>query len=65
MSATQGKIISIRGIVIDMMFGGDVPKIYDAVRVETPNAAGQQIVIEVQQQLENGIVRGVAMDSTD
>lgn len=65
MSNNEGKIVSIRGIVIDMSFAGKVPKIYDAVRVEEPNSTGTHIIIEIQQQLEDGIVRGVAMDSTD
>jgi F-type H+-transporting ATPase subunit beta len=65
MSNNEGKIVSIRGIVIDMSFAGEVPKIYDAVHVEEPNSTGTHIVIEIQQQLEDGIVRGVAMDSTD
>lgn len=65
MTNNEGKIVSIRGIVVDMAFSGNLPKIYDAVRVEEPNSTGINIVIEVQQQLEDGIVRGIAMDSTD
>lgn len=61
----QGKISAIRGIVVDMKFTGDVPNIYDAVKVETPNAEGKEVTIEVLQQLEDGIVRGIAMSSTD
>jgi len=61
----QGTISAIRGIVVDMKFAGDVPNIYDAVKVEAPNAEGKEVVIEVLQQLEDGIVRGIAMSSTD
>ena len=58
-------ISAIRGIVIEMHFEETLPSIYDAVTVETPNAAGETVVVEVLQQLEDGYVRGIAMDSTD
>jgi len=61
----EGSIVSIRWIVVDIYFASNPPKVYDAVQVATENAAGKKIVIEVQQQLEDGIVRGIAMDSTD
>jgi F-type H+-transporting ATPase subunit beta len=61
----EGSIVSIRGIVVDMFFDKNPPMVYDAVEVSAPNAAGTKVVIEVQQQLEDGIVRGIAMDSTD
>lgn len=59
-------ISAIRGIVVDMYFGdGDLPSIYDAVKVLVPNSAGEDVVIEIQQQLSNGYVRGIAMAATD
>ncbi len=61
----QGSISSIRGIVVDIKFEGDVPSIYDALKVQTKNADGQEVVVEVLQQLEDGYVRGIAMTSTD
>jgi len=61
----QGSISSIRGIVVDIKFEGDVPNIYDALKVQTKNADGQEVVVEVLQQLEDGYVRGIAMTSTD
>jgi F-type H+-transporting ATPase subunit beta len=61
----KGSIVSIRGIVVDMFFDKNPPMVYDAVEVSAPNAAGMKVVIEIQQQLEDGIVRGIAMDSTD
>ncbi len=61
----EGTIVGIRGIVVDMFFESNPPKVYDAVEVSVANAAGKKIVIEVQQQLEDGIIRGIAMDSTD
>ena len=58
---TQGKIVQIIGAVVDVEFARtDVPKIYDALKVE--NTA---ITLEVQQQLGDGIVRTIALGSTD
>ena len=48
-----------------MYFGEKLPQIYDAVTVQEKNAAGDEVVIEVLQQLEWGTVRGIAMESTD
>ena len=64
-SMNEGTIVSVRGIVVDMFFESNPPKVYDAVEVSMENAAGNKVTIEVQQQLEDGVVRGVAMDSTD
>lgn len=51
--------------MVDIIFESNPPKIYDAVEVEGTNAAGKKVVIEVLQQLEDGVVRGIAMESTD
>ncbi|MCW5588272.1 MAG: F0F1 ATP synthase subunit beta [Legionellales bacterium] len=56
-----GEIIEIIGAVVDVEFPRDhVPKVYDALRV---NDTG--LILEVQQQLGDGIVRCIAMGSTD
>jgi F-type H+-transporting ATPase subunit beta len=56
-----GKIIEIIGAVVDVKFARDiVPKIYHALRVEEAN-----LVLEVQQQLGDGVVRTIAMGATD
>jgi F-type H+-transporting ATPase subunit beta len=52
-----GSITAIRGIVVDMKFEGELPKIYDAVEVQSENASDQKVVIEVLQQLDGGQVR--------
>ena len=58
---TVGKIVSIIGAVVDVEFPRDaVPKVYDALHVEENN-----LVLEVQQQMGDGIVRCIAMGSTD
>lgn len=56
-----GKIAEIIGAVVDVEFPRDlVPKIYDALKVEDTN-----IVLEVQQQLGDGVVRTIALGTTD
>ena len=58
---SSGRIVQIIGAVIDVEFPRDsVPKVYDALRVEEKN-----LVLEVQQQLGDGIVRSIAMGSTE
>jgi F-type H+/Na+-transporting ATPase subunit beta len=58
-----GKVSAIRGAVVDVGFPvGQLPEIYEALEIARPNG---HLVLEVQQQLEGGIVRTVAMDSTD
>ncbi len=58
---TEGKIVQIIGAVVDMEFPrGSLPKVYDAIKIETP-----PLTFEVQQQLGDGIVRTIAMGSTD
>src|SRR5688572_10120546 len=57
----KGRIIEIIGAVVDVEFPHQhVPKIYDALCVEEKN-----IVLEVQQQIGDGVVRTIAMGSTD
>ncbi|HZF98065.1 MAG TPA: F0F1 ATP synthase subunit beta [Pseudoxanthomonas sp.] len=57
----QGKIVQIIGAVVDVEFArSDVPKVYDALKVENTT-----ITLEVQQQLGDGIVRAIALGSTD
>jgi F-type H+-transporting ATPase subunit beta len=58
---SAGNIVEIIGAVVDVEFPRDsVPKVYDALKVE---AAG--LTLEVQQQLGDGVVRTIAMGSTD
>lgn len=62
---SEGKIIAIRWVVLDMQFENNVPNIYDAVKVEWKNNHWEEVVIEVMQQLEDWVVRWIAMTSTD
>lgn len=58
---SSGRIVQIIGAVIDVEFDRQsVPKIYDALHVD-----GTQTTLEVQQQLGDGIVRTIAMGSTE
>lgn len=61
----KGKIVAVKGVVVEVVFEEQVPSVYDALRVVEKNANGNQVIIEVLQVLENGVVRGIAMDSTD
>jgi len=59
----KGKITQIIGPVVDFAFNPEeMPKIFETVEVK--NGAGK-LVVEVQQHLGDGQVRGIAMDSTD
>lgn len=59
----KGKISAIRGVVVDVKFAEEeIPEIYEALNVVTDNG---QLVLEVQQHLGDGLVRTVAMGSTD
>jgi F-type H+-transporting ATPase subunit beta len=58
---SAGDIVEIIGAVVDVEFPRDsVPKVYDALKVDS-----KDITLEVQQQLGDGVVRTIAMGSTD
>jgi F-type H+-transporting ATPase subunit beta len=64
----RGKIVEIKGVVIDAVFQGELPSIYNALRIAVPEQDGRpavDLIAEVQQHLGNDRVRAVAMDSTD
>ncbi len=59
-----GTIQSVIGPVVDVAFpSGNMPEIYDAVTVAMDD--GSTLVLEVEQQVGNNVVRAVAMGSTD
>jgi F-type H+-transporting ATPase subunit beta len=63
-----GKIIEIKGVVLDAVFPDQLPEIYNALHIEIPSRDGEEartLVAEVQQHLGDDRVRAVAMDSTD
>ncbi|SPW28049.1 ATP synthase subunit beta [Edwardsiella tarda] len=58
-----GKIIQVIGAVVDVEFPQDaVPKVYNALEVK---GGATKLVLEVQQQLGGGVVRCIAMGSSD
>ncbi len=57
-----GKIIEIKGVVVDAVFPDGLPEILSALEIELPTGT---LVAEVQQHLGDDRVRAVAMDSTD
>jgi F-type H+-transporting ATPase subunit beta len=65
--SASGKIIQVIGAVVDVAFPQDnVPNIFDAVTIEYQiGDQSKQLTLEVQQHLGDGVVRAVAMSSTD
>lgn len=58
---SQGKIVQCIGAVVDVEFDrGSIPKVYDALIME-----GSDLTLEVQQQLGDGVVRTIALGSSD
>ncbi len=58
---SQGKIVQCIGAVIDVEFARDqMPHIYDALTMD-----GTELTLEVQQQLGDGVVRTIALGSSD
>ncbi len=58
---SAGKVVEIIGAVVDVQFPkGGMPKVHDALLVEE-----HDLVLEVQQQLGDGVARTIAMGSTD
>jgi F-type H+-transporting ATPase subunit beta len=61
-----GKIVEIKGVVIDAQFEGELPAIYNALEISVPaEGAATTLVAEVQQHLGDDRVRAIAMDATD
>jgi len=59
-----GKVRAVRGVVIDVKFPTEaMPEIHDALEIDRED--GSTLVLEVQQHLGEGLVRTVAMGSTD
>src|SRR5574343_1324796 len=61
MAQAQGKIVQCIGAVVDVEFPrNQMPRVYDALKLE-----GSALTLEVQQQLGDGIVRTIALGSSD
>src|SRR6187455_360255 len=60
-ASVQGKIVQCIGAVVDVEFPREhMPRVYDALKME-----GSALTLEVQQQLGDGIVRTIALGSSD
>jgi F-type H+-transporting ATPase subunit beta len=58
---SSGKIVQVLGAVVDVEFErAEVPKVYDALKVKDMG-----LTLEVQQQLGDGVVRTIAMGSSE
>lgn len=58
---SQGKIVQVIGAVVDVEFPKEsLPKVYDALTMTNP-----ELTFEVQQQLGDGVVRTIALGTTD
>src|ERR1700752_3651603 len=61
MEQANGKIVQCIGAVVDVEFSRDqMPRVYDALKME-----GSALTLEVQQQLGDGVVRTIALGSSD
>jgi F-type H+-transporting ATPase subunit beta len=58
---SNGKIVQVIGAVVDVEFSRkSMPKVFDALKMSSPD-----LTLEVQQELGDGIVRTIALGSTD
>ena len=63
-----GKIVQVIGPVVDVEFSGQLPAIYNALRIQAPAREGREaldVIAEVEQHLGENRVRAVAMKPTD
>ncbi len=63
----NGRIVEIKGVVLDAVFPAGLPEINHALSIQVPVAGGgtTELIAEVQQHLGDDRVRAVAMDTTD
>jgi F-type H+-transporting ATPase subunit beta len=62
-----GRIVEIKGVVLDAVFPAGLPEINHALSIQVPVEGGGtiELIAEVQQHLGDDRVRAVAMDTTD
>jgi F-type H+/Na+-transporting ATPase subunit beta len=65
--AIVGKVVQCIGAVVDVEFPRDqMPKVFDALIIDEKSSQAEAgLTLEVQQQLGDGIVRTIAMGSSD
>ncbi|MBD3280032.1 F0F1 ATP synthase subunit beta [Candidatus Dojkabacteria bacterium] len=73
-NVNKGKIVKIMGVVVDVLFEGELPKIYEALELEKEKGQSKEkhkekdqekLVFEVQQHVGKGMVRAIAMGAVD
>ena len=65
MSTSTGTVVAVIGPVVDVKFSeGDLPDIYTSLELKNPST-DEKLVCEVAQHLGDGVVRSVAMSSTE
>jgi F-type H+/Na+-transporting ATPase subunit beta len=68
-SAAQGKIVQCIGAVVDIQFPTEaMPRVYDALKLDASSEhplVEKGLTFEVQQQIGDGVVRTIAMGSSD
>ena len=65
---STGRIVEIKGVVLDAVFPDGLPEINHALKIRAPAPDGDgtvELIAEVQQHLGDDRVRAVAMDTTD
>jgi F-type H+-transporting ATPase subunit beta len=63
-TGNKGTVVQVIGPVVDVAFAGEhLPDILHALEID--RGKGRRLVLEVQQELGNGVVRTIAMDTTD
>jgi F-type H+-transporting ATPase subunit beta len=65
--SNTGRIVEIKGVVLDAVFPGKLPEINTALKIQVPTEDGgsRELIAEVQQHLGDDRLRAVAMDTTD
>ncbi len=58
-----GKIVSIKGVVVDILFENDVPPILNSLSVKNP-LNNKDVYMEVSSHIGNGVIRAIAMSDT-
>jgi F-type H+/Na+-transporting ATPase subunit beta len=62
---STGRIVEIKGVVLDVVFPDGLPQINHALKIQAPNPDGEgtiELIAEVQQHLGDDRVRAVTME---
>src|SRR5271166_4343142 len=62
MAQRRGRVLAVRGAVVDVVFDAELPRLEEALVVEWDQPG--PLIVEVQAHLDEGTVRGVALQAT-